>query len=206
MANKNKRRKLSRLSRYLLILSIFLIGLWFLGFFIYLNKISSTYSVPLNTLKEVNAIVVLTGGRGRLDQGLNLFKKGKSPELFISGVDSGVDKTTLLKNRNIDGKMLDCCINLGYNAENTFGNATETAHWIRSKQFSSLYLVTANYHMPRSLLEFQTALPEAIIIPHAVHPSNVHMKDWWRWQGTVRLLTAEYAKYIATYIRTILTR
>ncbi len=206
MANKIKRRKLIRFSRYLLILLISLIGLWFLGFFTYLNKISSTYSVSNISINKVDAIVVLTGGRGRLEQGLNLLQKGKSTELFISGVDSGVDKTILLKNRNIDGKMLDCCITLGYNAENTFGNATETAHWIRSKQFSSLYIVTANYHMPRSLLEFQTTLPKAIIIPYTVHPTNVNMNKWWRQQGTIRLLIAEYTKYIATYIRILLTR
>ena len=204
MANKIKRRRIG-FFRYLLLLLILLIGIWFIGFFIYLNKISNLPSGPLNNLEGVDAIVVLTGGRGRLELGLNIFKKSKAIELFISGVDSGVNKTTLLKNRNIDGKILDCCITLGYNAENTFGNATETAHWIKSKQFSSLYIVTANYHMPRSLLEFQTSLPEVTIIPRAVHPSYVRMKDWWRWQGTIRLLTAEYTKYIATYMRTLLT-
>ena len=204
MANKIKRRRIG-FFRYLLLLLILLIGVWFIGFFIYLNKISNLHSDPLNNLENVDAIVVLTGGRGRLELGLNIFKKSNAIELFISGVDSGVNKTTLLKNRNIDGKILDCCITLGYNAENTFGNATETAHWIKSKQFSSLYIVTANYHMPRSLLEFQTSLPEVTIIPRAVHPSYVHMKDWWRWQGTIRLLTAEYTKYIATYMRTLLT-
>jgi uncharacterized SAM-binding protein YcdF (DUF218 family) len=66
MANKIKRRRIG-FFRYLLLLLILLIGVWFIGFFIYLNKISNLHSDPLNNLEGVDAIVVLTGGSGRLE-------------------------------------------------------------------------------------------------------------------------------------------
>ena len=155
--------------------------------------------------QKVDAIVVLTGGGGRLELGLKLLTQGDATRLFISGVDPGVTKTALLQNRKIDGPTLDCCITLGHNADNTFGNATETAHWMTPQGLTSLYIVTANYHMPRSLVEFRAALPEADLTPRVVHPSNVHLEDWWRWPGTIQLLAAEYTKYLATRARTLLT-
>ncbi|NKB48313.1 MAG: YdcF family protein [Alphaproteobacteria bacterium] len=185
-------------------LIVLLAGLWAAGFFLYLDKIPR--ALPSAELQQkADAIVVLTGGGGRLELGLSLFKRGDAARLFISGVDPGVDKTALLQNRQIDGTTMDCCIALGHNADNTFGNATETARWMESQGFTSLYIVTANYHMPRSLVEFREALPDADIKPRVVHPANVHLDDWWRWPGTIQLLAAEYSKYLATRARTLLT-
>ena len=73
---------------------------------------------------------------------------------------------------------------LGHEAINTLGNAHETAQWIRSQGFRSLRLVTAWYHMPRSLLEFDRAMPEIDIVAHPVFPEQVKQERWWTWRGT----------------------
>lgn len=179
-------------------------GLWGAGFFVFLEKIPRDQA-PADNGPKADAIVVLTGGGGRLEMGLRLLDRGNAAKLFISGVDPGVDKTVLLQNKAIDAATLDCCIALGHSANDTFGNATETARWMASEGFASLYLVTANYHMPRSLVEFRAALPNAEFFPRVVHPSNVHLEGWWRWPGTIQLLTREYSKYLATRARTLLT-
>ena len=59
--------------------------------------------------------------------------------------------------------MFDCCVDLGFTAANTLGNARETAEWARAKGYSALILVTADYHMPRARLELRAAMPEADI-------------------------------------------
>jgi len=105
-----------------------------------------------------DAIVVLTGGSLRLQTGIDLLREGKGQELFVSGVNQQVDLEDLLGSAGGVPDWATCCIAIGHNADNTFGNAQETARWIRSQGFRSLRLVTAWYHMPRSLLEFNRAL------------------------------------------------
>ncbi len=205
MRHRRKRRRFRGFTTTLAILIIVLAGLWGAGFFAFLDKIPRAQAAIVNGQKT-DAIVVLTGGGGRLELGLRLLTRQDAAMLFISGVDPGIDKTALLQNRQVDGATLDCCITLGHSADDTFGNAAETARWMVSQGYTSLYIVTANYHMPRSLVEFRAALPGVELVPRVVHPNNVHLEDWWRWPGTIQLLAAEYTKYLATRARILLSR
>jgi uncharacterized SAM-binding protein YcdF (DUF218 family) len=151
-----------------------------------------------------DAIVVLTGGSLRLQSGIDLLREGKGRKLFVSGVNQQVDLEDLMR---ISGNMPDwalCCVVLGHRADNTFGNAQETAQWIRAQGFRSLRLVTAWYHMPRSLLEFDRALPEIDIIAHPVFPDHVRQEHWWAQRGTAALLVIEYVKYLGALSRPLL--
>jgi len=148
-----------------------------------------------------DAIVVLTGGSLRLQAGIELLREGRAPRLFVSGVNQQVDLEDLLRSsKNVPDWTL-CCIVLGYHAENTFDNAQETAQWIRSQGFHSLRLVTAWYHMPRSLLEFDRALKEVEIIAHPVFPDQVKQERWWMRPSTANLLVGEYVKYLGALSR-----
>jgi len=153
-----------------------------------------------------DAIVVLTGGSLRLQSGIDLLREGKGRKLFVSGVNQQVDLDDLL---GISGHAPDwalCCIVLGHEAENTLGNAQETAQWIRGQGFRSLRLVTAWYHMPRSLLEFDRAMPEIDIVAHPVFPDQVKQERWWAWHGTAALLVNEYVKYLGALARPLIER
>jgi uncharacterized SAM-binding protein YcdF (DUF218 family) len=146
--------------------------------------------------RHTDAIVVLTGGSERLTVGLALLAAGRANKLFVSGVYHSVDVRALLRITPQKPAEAGCCIVLGYAADNTVGNAAETAAWMRAEHFTSLRLVTANYHLRRSLLEFRRALPEAEIIPYPVVPANVRVADWWRWRHTTGLIVTEYNKYL----------
>jgi uncharacterized SAM-binding protein YcdF (DUF218 family) len=148
-----------------------------------------------------DAIVVLTGGSGRLEAGLALLENGRAKKLFVSGVYHGIDVAALLQLSQTAPRDLECCIALGYSADNTAGNAVETAEWMRAQGFASMLLVTANYHLPRSLLEFRNVMPDAEIAAWPVYPSTVQVARWWRWPGTARLLANEYTKYLAAWLR-----
>jgi uncharacterized SAM-binding protein YcdF (DUF218 family) len=143
-----------------------------------------------------DAVVVLTGGSGRLGVGLSLLAQKRAKKLFVSGVYQGVDVAELLRISRQSPRELDCCVVLGYSADDTAGNARETAEWMAQEGYASLRLVTANYHMRRSLLEFRRVMPEVALIPHPVFPPNFKGEEWWRWPGTASLILIEYSKYL----------
>jgi len=146
--------------------------------------------------RQTDAIVVLTGGSERLAVGLELLAAGRARKLFVSGVYHSVDVRELLRVSRQKPAEAECCIVLGYAADNTIGNAAETAAWMRAEHFTSLRLVTGNYHLRRSLLEFRMAIPEAEVVPHPVVPPNVRVADWWLWRRTTSLIVTEYNKYL----------
>jgi uncharacterized SAM-binding protein YcdF (DUF218 family) len=153
-----------------------------------------------------DAIVVLTGGSLRLQSGIDLLRAGKGRKLFVSGVNEQVDLDDLLGASGHAPDWARCCIVLGHEADDTFGNAQETAQWIRGQDFHSLRLVTAWYHMPRSLLEFDRAMPEIDIVAHPVFPDRVKQERWWAWRGTAVLLVNEYFKYLGALARPLIER
>jgi uncharacterized SAM-binding protein YcdF (DUF218 family) len=151
--------------------------------------------------RGTDAIVVLTGGSDRLAVALDLLIADKGRKLFVSGVYRGVDVRQLLDLSQHSPEDLSCCVVLGYEADNTRGNANETAAWMKSEGFTSLRLVTATYHMPRSLLEFRRTMPEVEIVPHPVFTESFKRDDWWLWPGSSSLLISEYTKYLVALAR-----
>jgi uncharacterized SAM-binding protein YcdF (DUF218 family) len=72
---------------------------------------------------------------------------------------------------------------------------------MRQERFKSIRLITAAYHMPRSLLEFHRAMPGVQVLPYPVFPHQVKQESWWRWPGTTNLLVREYNKYLVALLR-----
>lgn len=195
---RNKGRK----RRALAALVLLAIVCWSGGLLYFITEIPDDIGVsPANA----DAIVVLTGGSMRLETGLSLLNEGRGRKLFVSGVHRGVDVAELMRVSRQSPEKADCCIALGYDADHTRGNAEETARWIRGEGYGSLVLVTADYHMPRSLLEFSHALPEARIMPYPVFPEHVKTEEWYRWPGTALLIIGEYNKYLVAPLRWMLS-
>ena len=189
------------------VLTLFLLLLcagWIAGFVCYVDSVSS-YVEPVidESIEPTEAIVVLTGGSERLPAGLNLLRAGKAKKLLVSGVHPGIKLGSLLAHEQADAELKECCIVLGHEADNTLGNAVEASAFMRQEHFSSLRLVTANYHMARSLLLFGDAMPSIKIIPHPVLPDSVDMDFWWRKPGTLSLLSFEYTKLIFAWVRSL---
>ena len=191
-----KRRAARRLIRVLAI-AVLVLGVWLAGLFWYAERIPSE---PPDTGGRTDAIVVLTGGAGRLSEGLRLLAEGRGARLFVSGVYRGIDVDALLQLARQKPDDVECCITIGYAADNTAGNARETAQWMRSADNRSLRLVTANYHMPRSLLEFRRALPDIEIVPHPVFPEAFERECWWCGRNSTLLVVSEFHKYLAAFV------
>lgn len=170
--------------------------LWVWGLMEFAGQIPSE---PSQDEARTEAIVVLTGGTGRLDVGIELLAQEKARMLFISGVFPGTDVRRLMRMFQHNPHYLDYRVDVG-TAVNTQENAAETAAWMKEQGYTTLRLVTGSYHLPRSLLEFHAALPGATVIPHPVFSEHVK-KDWWAWPGTAGLVVREYHKYLFALLR-----
>ncbi len=178
--------------------ALFIVGLWAYGLLQFVDEIPE-FQDP-DTIRT-DAIVVLTGGSGRLEEGLRLLTDMWADKLFVSGVYRGVDIDRLLEMSRQSPENLACCIEIGHAADNTEGNAAETAAWMYRHGFKSLRIVTSSYHLPRSLLEFRYALPDVRLVPHPVFADHVKLRQWWFWPGTAQLIVGEYNKCILVRIR-----
>jgi uncharacterized SAM-binding protein YcdF (DUF218 family) len=151
---------------------------------------------------RADAIVALTGGGERLDAAVALFEAGTGRRLLISGVNKTSTKDELKRLSN-GGPRFECCADLGYAAEDTYGNAEEAAGWAAQHRYRSLVIVTARYHMPRSLRLFHSLMPHVRLVPYPVEGAN--LAAWWR-PGTLHLLHNEYLKYLASFVMTAVDR
>lgn len=170
------------------------------GFIRFAQEVAQFSRAP--GIERADGIVVLTGGALRLDQAMDLLKNGKASRLLISGVNPNTNANTLSRLTETDRALFDCCVDLDYAALNTVGNAEITDRWARARGFDDLILVTSDYHMPRTLLEFERFAHVPVIKPYAVARA-----DLWLGEGSVpsgkgiKVLLVEYAKLVATRLR-----
>jgi uncharacterized SAM-binding protein YcdF (DUF218 family) len=132
--------------------------------------------------------------------------KGYCRRLLITGVNERTSRQEIARLNPGQRRLFDCCVDLDYRARNTVGNAVETRRWMDGNRFGSLIVVTSNYHMPRTLLELDAALPGAEKVPFPVVHEGTQADDWWRNPATARLLASEYVKYVAGWLRTRVER
>lgn len=157
---------------------------WALGF------AGFAFSLPGPAGKErTDGIVVLTGGKGRLQRGLLHLGKGRAKRLLVSGVARDVDKDELAEIQRVSKELVRCCVDLGKEARDTRGNAREAARWLRARGYTSVRLVTTDWHMARARLLLGQALgPQTRIVPDAVKSAP-----------TLQTLFLEYNKLIASW-------
>jgi uncharacterized SAM-binding protein YcdF (DUF218 family) len=163
-----------------LILLIWLLGLaWFI------------VSLPGPADKEqTDAIVVLTGGKGRIERGIELMAKKQAKRMLVSGVYPPVRKAELALVQKAPLKLFACCIDLGKEAVDTRTNAGETQRWLKRHKFRSVRLITSDWHMARAHFELERRIgTDATIINDAVSTAP-----------SLTMLFTEYNKMLARRI------
>jgi len=156
--------------------------------------------------ERADAIVVLTGGEDRIREAARLLRQGRAKRLLITGVNPMTGSRDIARISGLTPDQLACCVDLGYEALNTTGNAEETASWTRSRGYNSLIVVTASYHMPRSLLELSRELPNVHLIAHRVMPKSFQNGGWWLNLRAARILVSEYLKLFPAAARLAVAR
>lgn len=169
------------------------------GFVAFASSVADTRA-PADAHAE--GIVVLTGGSARIENALTLLAEGRARRLLISGVNPSVDIKALAGTVDRDLEVaLACCVDLGRDARDTIGNAAETRDWAKTKGYTSLIVVTSDYHMPRSMAELAEAMPKVKLIPYPVTNPELHLSDWWSNATAFGLLVREYGKYLLATAR-----
>ena len=158
---------------------------------------------PKDVTTVTEALIVLTGGTERVAAAVDLMKQEKAEKLLISGVNKKVDWVLLAQTINELPEQLADKITLGQVACNTRQNALESKDWLERNKFRSVRLVTASYHMPRSMSEFKDVMPDITIIPHPIFPQTVKHNEWWKWPGTFALISSEYMKFLIVAVKHI---
>jgi len=157
---------------------------------------AATRTAPA-AVPHADGIVVLTGrGEHRLQHAGRLLREGKAHRLLVSGVNRRITKDDVRRLTQLDEPTFHCCVDIGYEARDTMGNAGETRAWVERRGLSSLIVVTSSYHMPRSLVEIALALPEARLHAYALVPKEFRSTPWWLHFGTMRILFSEYLKFL----------
>lgn len=163
-----------------------------IGFFIFTGSIERSQLEP----RTADGIAVLTGGAARIDKAMKLLTQQKAKRLLITGVNRTTSTEELKQLASQGDQLFSCCVDIDKEARNTIDNATETSQWVARNHYTSVIVVTSNYHMPRALAELARVMPGVTLIPYSVVDNNVHLDRWWTFPGTTRLLISEYLKYL----------
>lgn len=183
-------------------LAILLIAglIWSVGLFAFASRVER--STPAAAPEPADAVVALTGRSTlRLREAMDLLVQNKGRRLLISGVNPAATREDIRDVTKAYNRYYDCCVDLGWQAEDTVGNAQETAAWARAKGFRRLIVVTADFHMPRALLELRAVMPEAEFVAHPVATEQLNAQRWERSPGTARFMIGEYNKYLVVLAR-----
>jgi uncharacterized SAM-binding protein YcdF (DUF218 family) len=145
-------------------------------------------------LRPTDAIVVLTGGPGRLARGLEVLEAGRAKRMFVSGVGREVLPAELAYANNAPERLFACCVDLGFEAVDTRSNGPEVARWVKRHHYRSVRLITTDWHMPRARFELSRSLdPTVQVVPDAVRSSPA-----------MTALLSEYDKYLLRRVAVVL--
>ena len=151
-----------------------LVLVWLLGFVWF----SLFLPQPLGDWRT-DGIVVFTGGPQRIDRALDLLADGQAKRVLISGVGRTVRPVDLAAEYRRPLSLFDCCVVLGREAADTRGNGREVARWVERRNYSSIRLVTTDWHMRRARYEVERSLPSDVIIVVDAVPSRPSFATLW---------------------------
>jgi uncharacterized SAM-binding protein YcdF (DUF218 family) len=160
----------------------FLLLLYAIGFIVF----AFTLGKPAPTASVTDAAIVLTGGPGRIEHAVDVLRNRQARRLLVAGADPSVTKADLARRIKGSGKLIKCCVDLGSESVDTRSNAEEAGRWLGKRHFTSVRLITSDWHMRRAHYEFKKVLGRKYrIVPDAV-----------RTEPRFLTLFGEYNKYL----------
>lgn len=146
-----------------------------------------------HTLAKADAIVVLTGGKGRISEGVALLRAGKGKVLIISGVAAEASADSIFRSKLTREELAG--IILEKKSRSTFENAVEVRRLAEERGLKSVVLLTSIYHMKRASFIFRHVMPADVVIePYFVTTPNFNENRWWGY-NSIGLLAVEFVKY-----------
>jgi len=159
-----------------------LILLYALGFIFF----GVTLGRPADASVRTDAVVVITGGKGRIEHAMKVLEKGKAKRVLIAGADPLVTKKDLIARFGAKGSLVRCCVDLGSESVDTRSNAEEAQRWLARHNYKSVRLITNDWHMRRAAYEFR----------HHLGPRYSLLTDPVPTRPRFLTLFGEYNKYV----------
>jgi len=169
----------------------FLLILYALGFILFTVTLGRPAAADA---ARMDAIVVITGGKGRIERGFEVLKAGQAKRLLVAGADPAVTKGDLIRRLGGNARLVNCCVDLGSESVDTRSNAEEASRWLAKHRFRSFRLITSDYHMRRARYDFREVLGNKYeVVPDAIR-SEPHFTT----------LFSEYNKYVLRRLAVLL--
>ena len=160
-----------------------LLLLYALGFLLFAVTLGRPAS---GDAQRTDAAVVITGGSGRIEHGIEALRSRKAGRMLVAGADPSVTKNDLIARLGGSRKLVNCCVDLGSESVDTRSNAEEAQRWLVRRKFKSLRLITSDWHMRRARYEFRRVLGRDYTI----------VADAVRTEPRFLTLFGEYNKYV----------
>jgi uncharacterized SAM-binding protein YcdF (DUF218 family) len=158
---------------------------WALGF------VWFAIALPLPAGSErTDAVVVPTGGEGRIDRGLAVLRQGHARRMLVSGVSREVRPGEFAAHYKVESRLMTCCVTLGFDSVDTRSNAVEIAGWLKATKARSVRLVTTDWHVRRTAFELGRVAPAGVTVVEDAVPSK---PSFW-------ILFLEYHKLLAARV------
>ena len=189
----------SRLAMWIFGVVVITVAAIVAGFLLFASRIPTDEPAAIG---NADGMVVLTGGTERVADAMRLLRGGHAHRLLITGVGRDASGPDIARRSAESIRLIQCCVDLGYAAQNTAGNAAEAARWAREHGIrGSIIVVTSNYHMPRALVEMHRRFSTHELLPYPVVPERLRGHRWWNDPELARLVAAEYFKYLYASVR-----
>lgn len=176
------------------------------GLISFIILIKSDFNKEKFIYPNTSSIVVATGGSNRILRGVQLIEEDLKRKMLITGVGKGISKIDIASAINankVQTEILECCVDLDLSATNTQGNAYEAGIWLKKNNLTSSFLVTANYHMPRLILEFSSLNPKINLNIIPVKPDKDPINNIYL-PSNFLLISKEFLKFILTKTKVML--
>ena len=174
------------------------------GFFWWVLLLFNTFpkKVYLTSLSEIPGkvgVVVLTGGKNRIEKGVDILSKGYGDELLISGVFMPSEIEAKFSLEREKKELFKCCVSFDQKSKNTLENAEEVEKWLnQNKDIKSIILVSSYYHLPRSMMILEKKIKSDVKIypTPAIQKNNFENQIFFH----LKLIISEYFKVLYTII------
>ncbi|AIQ70686.1 YdcF family protein [Paenibacillus graminis] len=147
--------------------------------------------------KKADAIIVLSGGTGRIEDAVELYKSGYAPYLLLSNSKEITSAS---------GDMLQTALALGIPddailtedaALSTYQNAKLTLPIMKQHGFTSAIVISSDFHMRRVKLLFDHVYNHSgIKLTYVGSDSGYNAKRWWGDKYSRETTFNEYTKMI----------
>lgn len=147
--------------------------------------------------KQADVIIILSGGGGRVEQGVQLFQKGYAPQLLLSNAKEITGPAGDMRETALSLGIPESAILTEDAAESTYQNAQLTLPIMKQKGLKSAIVVSSDFHMRRVKFIFDHVYRKSgIELTYIGEDSGYNAKAWWSDRYSRETTFNEYIKMI----------